>query len=123
VAHRRQDSRGVCTAVSAGTYSDGFTVSCNGYALFLPLQKLPDGTFSRNDGWSGEPNNGSFVWYDDSQMGLTLLARLALHGAPNTARYIDVIAAMDISFAANLYDPVNGIMWHAYNGFTGYVVP
>ena len=78
---------------------------------------LNDGTFSRKDAWPGQPSNGTVLWGDDATMGLTLLARLAAHGAPSASAYIDQVAAMALSFAAHLRDPATGVFYHAYNEY------
>jgi hypothetical protein len=96
------------------------TLVADEYVLKWPY-RLPDGvTISRNDGWPGEPNvNASFLWDDDQFMGTTLLARLILVGAPNSAAYADFIAQTQVNMAKYMQDPTTGVFPHGYNHATG----
>ena len=96
------------------------------YVYKWPL-RLPDGTFSRHEGWPDQPDqNASFLWSDDQFMGTALLARLAAKpGFPaGTSRsYLDLIAHQQVSFAQHMQVPAAaagggataGLFFHGYN--------
>ena len=52
-------------------------------------------------------------------MGLSVLNRLAMHGAPNSATYVNVSANMTITYAKYMADPVTGLYFHAVDYTTG----
>jgi len=83
------------------------------FVLKFPYH-LPDGTYSRSGGWSGEAGGDhTFVWADDSFMGSALLARLAaLYKVPD---YINYIAGQQVTFTDHLRDNKDGLYRHGYN--------
>jgi unsaturated rhamnogalacturonyl hydrolase len=48
-------------------------------------------------------------------MGTTLLARLALHGAPRSTDYLNFVAAQQVSFASHMQNATDGLFIHGYN--------
>ena len=53
------------------------------------------------------------LWDDDGYMGLAVPARLAVHGAPAAATYVNMSANFTLSYAKYMTDPVTGLFWHA----------
>ena len=86
------------------------------YVLGWPT-RLADGTgvFSRSAGWPGQPSGPTFLWCDDTFMGLALITRLAAAGAPNAAAYIELAVNVTLAFAAYVEDPVTGLYFHGFN--------
>jgi len=79
----------------------------------IPWPKtLPDGTFSRSSGWSGEPAGDEFLWDDDEYMGLTLLARTSVLFSQK--EYAQKVGKMQLSYAQRLSDTDN-VLWHGFN--------
>lgn len=92
------------------------------YVLAWP-KTLPDGTISRDQGWTGQPDvNASFLWSDDQFMGTTLLARLGALGVPlgmpNAKAYLDFVARQQVQFAGYMQDATTGLYHHGYNHAT-----
>jgi hypothetical protein len=92
-----------------GTDSDEWKVATGTAQRYIDAwpYHLPDGTYSRMSGWPGEPTGKpTFVWADDSFMGLALLARLVEHDYSNATAYIDIAASIQTNYAAHLRDKV-----------------
>jgi rhamnogalacturonyl hydrolase YesR len=92
------------------------TQTADKYILqFTP--RLPDSasTFSRVDGWTGQPTGPNFVWNDDNFMGVALLARLVLLDAERSSDYLTAISSMQSSYESYVRDPVTGLYFHGYD--------
>ena len=92
------------------------------YVLGWP-ERLADGTISRAAGWAGQPANNlsTFLWSDDEFMGIALLARAARNpGLPPALalEFANYVASQQVSFAAHMQDPADGLFFHGYNAFT-----
>ena len=85
----------------------------NTYIIGYPY-RLPDGTFSRHQGWDDEPDrDASFLWGDDQYMGLTLLSRLAK--AYDNESLAEFAGTMAVQFAKYMADRRDGLYYHGYN--------
>jgi len=83
------------------------------YILKWP-KRIPDGCVSRQDGWPGEKVvNATFVWADDTFMGLTVPFRLAK--LLKRQEYADWAANQLVLFDKHLFDQNVGLMIHGYN--------
>jgi len=95
------------------------------YVMAWPLRLGNDSAcpqcFSRRQGWAGSvmtPTTAAaapFVWADDQFMGLALIARLSVLGAPNAAAYRKAMVAMQLGYVRILQDPTDGLMFHGYD--------
>eukprot|EP01088_Endostelium_zonatum_P020565 TRINITY_DN763_c0_g1_i1.p1 TRINITY_DN763_c0_g1~~TRINITY_DN763_c0_g1_i1.p1 ORF type:complete len:403 (-),score=41.81 TRINITY_DN763_c0_g1_i1:61-1269(-) len=86
------------------------------YLLQFP-RHLPNGTFSRDVGWSDQVDRDhSFIWADDEYMGLTLLARFAAYR--KDSELWAKVAQFQLNYGSILGNPTSSntiLLSHGFN--------